>query len=107
MSNKSIDKQAFWRSILADFSESGQTATAYCKEHSIKIAIFSYWKKKLMHGEPAMPEFIQVSTEKQFLLPFHGSSPVTIHLGSIEICISDNCHPDLLDNLIGVLHKYA
>ena len=42
MSNKSTDKQAFWSSILAVFSESGQTATAYCKEHSIKMATFSY-----------------------------------------------------------------
>lgn len=107
MSNKSTDKQVFWSSILADFSESGQTATAYCKERSINIATFSYWKKKLMHEEPSMPEFVQIPTDKEYLLPFRGSSPVTIHMGSIEICISDNCHPDLLENLLGALYKYA
>jgi len=107
MSNKSDDKRARWLNIMDDFSQSGQTISAYCNEHSISVATFSYWKKKLLHQSQEVPEFVQISANNQFLLPFQVPSPVIIHMGSIEICISDNCHPELLESLFGILSKHA
>lgn len=107
MSIKSENKQAKWNAILEDFNQSGSSITAYCNEHSISVATFSYWKKKLLRVPQKLPEFVQVPSGDAFLLPFHGPSPVTIHMGSIEICISDNCHTELLESLLGILNKYA
>ncbi|MGN6711464.1 IS66 family insertion sequence element accessory protein TnpA [Anaerocolumna jejuensis] len=33
--------------ILADFDENGQSTTAYCKDYSINVAAFRYWKRNL------------------------------------------------------------
>jgi hypothetical protein len=34
-------------------------------------------------------------------------APVTMYVDSIRIELSNNCHPDLLANLIGTLKNYA
>lgn len=48
MSYKSDDKRARWLNIMDDFTQSEQTISAYCNKHSISVATFSYWKKKLL-----------------------------------------------------------
>lgn len=60
MSTKSEDKQAKWNAILEDFNQSGSSITAYCNEHSISVATFSYWKRKLLQISQNTLEFVQV-----------------------------------------------
>ena len=62
MPKQSDDKRARWLNILENFSQSGQTISAYCNEHSISVATFSYWKKKLLHESQEVPEFVQIVT---------------------------------------------
>lgn len=103
----SEDKSVTWKKILDDFTLSNQTVIAYCEEHSLNVATFYYWKKKFKQQVITEPEFIQIAAAEPFTLPLHSSAPVIIHMGSIEIAIADHCHPELLENLLGVLSKYA
>ena len=38
-------KRAFWQQHLTDWAQSGQTQRAYCDQHGLKLANFSYWRK--------------------------------------------------------------
>ena len=70
MSIKSEDKQAKWKAILEDFNQSDSSIAAYCNDHSISVATFSYWKKKLLRVSQKEPEFVQVPSSDAFCYHF-------------------------------------
>jgi hypothetical protein len=57
--NAMINPEKF-RSIYADFLESGLTVRAFCANHSMNEAKFYYWQQKLKSHLPAKGGFVPV-----------------------------------------------
>ena len=51
---------AEWRKIFEAWMASGQTRSEFCRERSIPVSTFDYWKKRLKIGKGATSRFVQV-----------------------------------------------
>lgn len=40
-------KRDHWGSLIADWRNANQSIVDYCRDHSLSVATFHYWKKKL------------------------------------------------------------
>ena len=36
-----------WKDLITEWQESGKTRKAFCREHDLTVATFSYWRTKL------------------------------------------------------------
>lgn len=45
-------KREYWSKQMTEQEASGQTVPAFCKEHSIGVHSFYYWRKRLQKSEP-------------------------------------------------------
>jgi len=110
MSNQSLSKAELWKLRINEYRSSGLTAKEWCSQNNISLSTLQYWvrslnKTRLSKVDNPTPIFAElpVLTAASFL----GTAPVTIHMGSIRIEITDSCHPDLLSNLFGILANHA
>lgn len=44
-------KASFWEAHLAAWQTSGQSQTAYCREHGLLTQSFAYWRRKAMAAD--------------------------------------------------------
>ncbi len=44
---RSIDREAFWRSVFEEFSASGLSIRGFCKQRGVSEPSFFQWRKKL------------------------------------------------------------
>ncbi len=67
-----------WKDLITEWQESGKTRKAFCREHDLTVATFSYWRTKLNKlegteaGAPVRDTFIRYN------LPSSVSSGITI-----------------------------
>lgn len=90
-----------WEKRLAEHESSGQSITAWCKEHSIKDNQFYYWRKKLRSSqdENSQPiRWLPLGAEQT-----GPSTPLAIHVGQAAIEVREPCDPQLLRQVIKVL----
>lgn len=105
-------KMEFWQSNITDYRSSGLSADRWCQMNHLSVSTLRYWIAKLKRESSNQsfdvnPTFAKVELPKSSPFPLNSSAPVTIRCGSLEISISDHCHPDLLSNLLGILTAYA
>ena len=55
------EKHTFWKKHLADWSSSRLSQKAYCTQHGLKRANFSYWRKSLRASEPSRSKLIPIT----------------------------------------------
>ena len=107
-----LSKKEFWQSNIKEFQSSGLTAENWCLSHNLSVSTLRYWitklkKESLSQKIDCTPTFAKVDIKELGALSLSSNTPVTIRLGSLEISISDHCHPELLSNLIGILTTHA
>jgi hypothetical protein len=105
-------KKEFWQSNINEYRSSGLTAENWCQTHNLSVSTLRYWitkikKESLFQDVDITPAFAKVDIKELSSFSLGGSSPVTIRLGSLEISVSNHCHPELLSNLIDILTAYA
>ncbi len=102
-------KKEFWQSNINDYRSSGLTAENWCQTHNLSVSALCYWitkfnRESLSQDVELTSSFAKVDISKLASFSLNGSASVTINL---EILVSDNCHPELLANIIGILTTYA
>ena len=50
-----LQKQADWHNHLQAWEASGLTQSAYCEQHRLKLATFTYWRARLSRTGQASP----------------------------------------------------
>jgi hypothetical protein len=55
------EKRIVWKKHLADWSSSRLSQKAYCAQHGLKLANFSYWRKSLRASEPSRAKLIPIT----------------------------------------------
>jgi len=65
-SKRSVEKEEFWRLVLAEHAASDLSVRAFCKREAISEASFYFWKRELVSrdaipiSQPKSPQFIPV-----------------------------------------------
>lgn len=58
--NKKNQKRTqFWKHHIKQWSESGMSQNAYCRQHDLRPNQFTYWKSKFKN-QTLFPEFVQL-----------------------------------------------
>ena len=90
-----------WQHIIEAQRISGQTVTAYCRDHAIGQASFFAWKRRLRSTAPATG-FIEVKAAPA-MKPFLADGIEVCLAGGRRLLVRPGFDRDLLAELIGVL----
>ena len=73
-------RRQFWRVHLDSWATSGLSQTEYCRQKSLKVNRFTYWKRKFNRDNRPI-EFVQVSAEPvETTHLFHGNGTPSLRL---------------------------
>jgi hypothetical protein len=96
--NQRTKKQKYWQRHIEQWSQSGLSQAAYCREYNLKIKSFTYFKSRLKKNLPV--QFVQVPVEPVQLL----SSFLKLNIGSsFQIDIPDGFSQNTLTQVLQVL----
>ena len=96
--NQRTKKQKYWQRHIEQWSQSGLSQAAYCREYNLKIKSFAYFKSRLKKNLPV--QFVQVPVEPVQLL----SSFLKLNIGSsFQIDIPDGFSQNTLTQVLQVL----
>lgn len=82
MNKRSIEKEKFWSTHMAQFAKSGLTKASYCTTRQLKSGQFDYWRQRLKAQPKAKTSdfvrvtFPTVSDESYFRLTFPGDMSI-------------------------------
>lgn len=46
-------KRTYWQNHIEDWQQSGASQKAYCKQHSLKLSTFTYWRAQSARSKPS------------------------------------------------------
>lgn len=108
MANKTYSKSSLkWDKLIEGYRTSGKSAEKWCEEQGFKVhqLRFQISKRSKMKKD--------INTKKVSFLPIEVipesndysdySTSISLKIGKIEICISDNFNPNLLAEVIKTL----
>jgi hypothetical protein len=102
-------KAEFWQYHIESCSNSSLTQAQYCRENSLALATFCYWKKKLKMASPSKARFypLTVQPETSMVHPSPCSTGVSLHLRNYKfrIEVAENFSEATLKRLITVLEQ--
>lgn len=65
MASRDPQREHYWRSLLGEWQQSGQTVYAFCKHRDLQKTTFYYWQRKLgfaaSKAESASPVFVPLT----------------------------------------------
>jgi len=97
--NQRTKKQKHWQRHIEQWSQSGLSQAAYCREHKLKSKSFTYFKSRLKKNLPV--QFVQVPVE-----PVRVPSFVKLNVGSsFQIEIPDGFLQNTLTQVLQVLRN--
>jgi len=107
--NKTESKADFWQHHIENCSNSSLTQAQYCREHSLALATFGYWKRRLKTNRQETACFYPLTVrsahrEKRNPSP---SAGVSLHLGNgqYRISLSADFSGAALKKLIALLSE--
>jgi hypothetical protein len=107
--NQAESKADFWRSHIESCTNSSLTQVQYCRNHSLALSTFSYWKRKLKITRRPKARFypLTVQPEKIVNQSPRYSSGVSLNLcnDKFRIDIAENFSATTLKRLIVILEQ--
>jgi len=105
-----------WIKRIQECRSSGQTVTAWCKEHNIRQSSYFYWLKRIRQAacealpsiqegdHPIVPLTLPTSVV-DFGPTDEDSSPgIVVHCGAVTLEIRNTASPTLIENTLRALH---
>ncbi|GIM48395.1 hypothetical protein DNHGIG_39440 [Collibacillus ludicampi] len=101
MSHAELRKE--WEVRIAAFRASGQSASAWCRAHQLKLHQFRYWLRKIEHKEAAVTpssKWISVEVDGQ---TDKSRNTLLVRVGQATVEIQSGFDPALLANVVRTL----
>ncbi len=101
-------KAIFWQQHIDSCSRSLMNQKQYCQKHSLAVATFSYWKKKLRNQKtPDHPRFYPLTVQKPQIDKASQPAGLSIHVTGRELRVelADNFSTPALKKLLDVLRQ--
>ncbi|WP_407272380.1 IS66 family insertion sequence element accessory protein TnpA [Radiobacillus sp. PE A8.2] len=101
-------KRIEWESRVLAWKESGLSVPKWCQEHNLKDYQLYYWIKKLEVSDTkplqqdSDTKWLAVEVANEDKPSPHGS--VVIHIGKASVEVHPGTDPNLLANVVHVLH---
>jgi transposase-like protein len=92
-----------WEQRLAEYETSGLSANAWCREHSIKVNQFFYWRRKLQSDQKERPvKWLPLGLElsKQ---ANPNTNHITVHIEQASIEVKKGFDQQLFCEIVQIL----
>ncbi len=91
MKNYTRRSKKQWQQLIALQQASGQSQKAFCQQEELSITTFSYWKKKLRHGQKPTDPSLDISSPSAWVelpaeLPIANVWHIELDLGN-GVCL--------------------
>ena len=101
-SKRDQERAQFWRQVIGQWQASGQSVSAFCREHGLSEGGFYAWRKRFV-GQEQGPTFVPVR-----VIPDTGVEPEAAAIevalvGGRLVRIRPGFDPETLKRLLGVL----
>jgi len=98
-------KKSFWQQQIHKWQASGLTQKTFCRNQSLALSTFTYWKRKIGQPEPETVTFYPLAIPASGAQP--GDSGLRLHVGEkrFSIEIKNEFSATTLKNLISVLEQ--
>jgi hypothetical protein len=99
MINNELQKE--WKQRFLDYQHSGLSIVAWCREQSLPVSRFYYWRRRLnLKPKPnnAAVKWLPIDVKPSFDPKF-----VMIHVGQISVEVQDGFDHELLGQVVKVL----
>lgn len=106
---KAESKAQFWKRHIENYNSSSLTQAQYCKEQSLALATFCYWKKRLKMTRQIKPRFYPLTVQSvQQEKSTSSSAGLSLSLGNdkFRIDIFEDFSAIALKKLITTLEEY-
>ncbi len=102
--------RADWAGHVAEWRQSGETATTYCEEHGLKLSSFRYWSSRIRRegprtGQGASESSVRFASvrRKAPAAPSTHSSGVRVRVGGAEVEVAPDFDEATLARVLRVL----
>jgi hypothetical protein len=97
----SRSKESLWRKIFSDFTESGKSVAAFCRDRDLPAWQFYYWRKRIQPREYLFEEV--AAEESEPVLAEISSSGISLFVDNIEVKLARNFDALALRRVLSVL----
>ena len=94
------ERQELWETRLAEYRASGQSVTAWCKEHNVNPQQLWYWRRK---EKQQVVEENAVSWLPVDLSEIKSQSSLLVRIGRATIEVNPGFDPELLLDVVNIL----
>ncbi|WP_089610477.1 IS66 family insertion sequence element accessory protein TnpA [Dehalobacterium formicoaceticum] len=99
-----VEKCQMWKSRVNEFKSSGQTATAWCTAHELKINQLRYWMRKFKSESKSAEKKMQwLSVEIGGLEVSEPQEALPVRVGKATIEVRPGFNPKLLSDVVKTL----
>lgn len=109
-----VERRSMWQQRVAQYSASGQSVAAWCREHAVSEHQMRYWLRRLRNDgaagetvdQPGALRWIQVGwgdMPGQDAVGSGKASPILIHIGEVAIEVRPGFSPPVLRDVVKVL----
>ena len=108
MNDNVLSKSELWKARVSDYYSSGLSINGWCSTNNCPASSLRYWIAKFKcQALDSSESAVFAAIPSETILATASIAPVTMYMDSIRIEISNNCHPDLLANLVGTFKTHV
>lgn len=98
----SEEQSSLWEQRLREYETSGESIAAWCKERSIRVNRFYYWRKRLRLSQVANDrpvKWLPIGLEQANLAPDY----ITVHVGQVTVELRKGFDQQLFCEIVQIL----
>jgi transposase-like protein len=91
-----------WEQRLAEYETSGKSIATWCKEHSIRVNQFYYWRKRLRLDQTIKDQpmkWLPLGLEQANLAPDY----IAVHVGQVTVELRKGFDQNLFREIVQIL----
>lgn len=94
------DRRAAWQRIVSRWQESGVSASAFARQHQLRLKALLKWRDRLQAPAAQQPSFLEVQAPA-----LADDSAIEVHAGALRVRVHNHCAAGLLHTLIAALRE--
>lgn len=101
------NKRKFWQTHIRACEDSGLSHREYCRQHSLALSTFGYWRRKIKQSTTDKPRFYPLTTPTLTSSSADKDAGIAFYLDEkrFRIEIDENFSPALLKKLVTTLEQ--
>ena len=101
------NKEEFWQKHLRAYEISGLSQQEYCKQHSLALSTFGYWRRKIKRSTSDKPRFYPLTIPAAALTECGKNPTIALYLNDdrFRIELEEHFSPLLLKKLVTTLEQ--